>query len=67
MLNPDPEKRLTAAQVRQKVGAIIDAQSECRMDSVVPEITEASPKTPIFHYSSGIRLDQFNNVSVEND
>lgn len=65
MLNPNPEKRLTVTQVRETVETIINAQAESRMDRVVPEINEPSQKSPDFHYCSGIRLDQFNNVSVE--
>lgn len=67
MLNPDPEKRLTVTQVRETVETIINAQADTRMDRAVPEISEPSENSPDFHYINGIRLDQFNNVSLEDD
>lgn len=37
MLQPDPDKRSTATQVRGKIQAMIDAHCDVRLDRAVPE------------------------------
>lgn len=45
MLQADPDKRSTAAQVREKIQAMIDSHCDVRLDRAVPDYVQM-PATP---------------------